>query len=185
MEDTPDRLAVELVPHCREWAKMVAAETLRLEGALGDNLVTVYHIGSTAIPAIRAKPIVDLLPVVRSLDDLDTKKSAIRALGYRWFGELGLPGRRYCYLLDPATAKRIFQLHFYAENNQEIARHLAFRNYLLAHPQIARAYESEKIRAASIRSDDVNAYNDEKNEWIKRVEKDALIWTRAKHGASS
>src|SRR5689334_17073881 len=82
MKDTPDRLAVELVPHCREWAKMVAAETLRLKGALGDNFVTVHHIGSTAIPAIRAKPIVDLLPVVRSLDDLDTKKSAIHALGY-------------------------------------------------------------------------------------------------------
>jgi len=157
---------------------MAAAETLRLKGALGDNLVNVHHIGSTAIPAIKAKPIVDLLPVVRNLDDLDTKESVIRALGYRWFGELGLPGRRYCYSVDPATAKRVFQLHCYAMHSPQIARHLAFRDYLLAHPDIARAYESEKIRAASVRSDDVNAYNDEKNEWIKRIEKDALDWTK-------
>jgi GrpB-like predicted nucleotidyltransferase (UPF0157 family) len=183
MGDKPDKLTVELVPHSKQWAKMAASETLRLKAALGNVLVAVHHIGSTAVPAIKAKPIVDLLPVVRDLAGLDAKEGAIRALGYRWFGELGLPGRRYCYAVDPATGKRTFQLHCYAQDDPQIARHLAFRDYLIAHATLAEEYEAEKVRAASVRSDDVNAYNAEKNDWIKRVEKDALAWWATKQHA--
>src|SRR5262249_3263553 len=136
----------------------------------------VHHVGSTAIPDIKAKPIVDLLPVVRDLAGLDAKEGAIRALSYRWFGEVGLPGPRHCYSVDPPTGKRPLPVHCYAHENAQAARHLAFRDYLIAHPMLAKEYEAEKLRAASVRSDDVNAYNAEKNDWIKRVEKDALAW---------
>jgi GrpB-like predicted nucleotidyltransferase (UPF0157 family) len=174
--DTPDPLVVELVPHSPHWAGMAARETVRLKAALGDELVAVHHIGSTAIPGIMAKPVVDLIPLVRSLARLDELESAVRALGYKWFGEFGLRGRRYCYLRDGETGQRLFQLHCYQSGADEVPRHLAFRDYLLAHPAIAREYETEKMRAAAIRPHDVNAYNDEKNDWIKRVEKDALAW---------
>ena len=174
--DTPDPFVVELVPHSPHWAGMAAHETSRLKAALGDELVTVHHIGSTAIPDIRAKPIVDLIPIVRSLARLDELESVVRALGYKWFGEFGLPGRRYCYLLDANTGHRLFQLHCYQTGADEVPRHLAFRDYLREYPAIAREYESEKIRAAAISPADVNAYNDEKNDWIKRVERDALVW---------
>ena len=183
MEDKPDRLTVELVPHSEQWAKMATSETLRLKAALCEVLLAVHHIGSTAIANIKAKPIVDLLPVVRDLAVLDAKEGAILALGYRWFGELGLPGRRYCYAVDPTTGKRTFQLHCYAQDNPQIARHLAFRDYLIAHSTLAKEYEAEKLRAASVCSDDVNAYNAEKNDWIKRVEKDALAWWAKKQHA--
>jgi GrpB-like predicted nucleotidyltransferase (UPF0157 family) len=183
VEEKPDKLTVEIVPHSGRWATMAAAETLRLKAALGDVLVAVHHVGSTAIADIKAKPIVVLLPVVRDLAGLDAKEGAIRALGYRWFGEFGLPGRRYCYAVDPVTGKRTFQLHWYAQDNTQIARHLAFRDYLIAHPTLAKEYEAEKLRAASVRSDDVNAYNAEKNDWIKRVEKDALAWWAMKQHA--
>ncbi|MBV9992985.1 MAG: GrpB family protein, partial [Alphaproteobacteria bacterium] len=102
-----------------------------------------------------------------------------RALGYKWFGEYGLAGRRYCYLKDEATGQRLFQLHCYQEGSPEVPRHLAFRDYLRAHPALALEYEAEKVRAAKVVSDDVNAYNNEKNDWIKRVEKDALVWLRS------
>ncbi|HWA90659.1 MAG TPA: GrpB family protein [Rhizomicrobium sp.] len=174
--DTPEPFAVELRPHSPLWAQMAAEETTRLKAALGEELIEVHHIGSTAIPGIMAKPVVDLIPIVADLDRLDARENAIRALGYRWFGEFGLPGRRYCYLKDPVTGERLFQLHCYQQGWPEVPRHLAFRDYLRAHPARAREYEAEKIRAASVVSDDVNAYNDEKNDWIKRVEKDALAW---------
>jgi GrpB-like predicted nucleotidyltransferase (UPF0157 family) len=174
--DTPDPFVVELVPHSPHWAGMAARETSRLKAALGEELVTAHHIGSTAIPGIVAKPIIDMLPIVRSLARLDELESVVRALGYKWFGEFGLPGRRYCYLLDESTGRRLFQLHCYQSGADEVLRHLAFRDYLRAHPAIAREYEAEKIRAATIRQDDVNAYNDEKNDWIKRAEKEALAW---------
>ena len=79
-------------------------------------------------------------------------------------------------MLDAKTGKRLFQLHCYQADAEDVLRHLAFRDYLRVHPAIAREYEAEKIRAAATRPDDVNAYNDEKNDWIKRVEKDALAW---------
>jgi GrpB-like predicted nucleotidyltransferase (UPF0157 family) len=176
MEDKPEIIAVELHPHSPAWAGMARAEAARLKQALGDTLITVHHMGSTAIPGIMAKPIVDMIPVVTDIAALDAKEDAIRTLGYRWLGEFGLAGRRYCTWSDPTTGKRIFQLHCYAHDAPAMPRHLAFRDYLLAHPAIAKEYEVEKIRAASIRSDDAQAYNEQKNDWIQRVEKDALIW---------
>lgn len=177
--DTPEAFAVVLHPHSPRWAEMAADETRRLKAALGDELIGVHHIGSTAIPGIMAKPVVDLIPIVASIERLDAREDAVRALGYRWFGEFGLPGRRYCYRKDPTTGERLFQLHCYQAGSPEVPRHLAFRDYLRAHPAIAKQYEAEKIRAAGIVSDDVNAYNDEKNDWIKRHERDALDWARA------
>ena len=174
--DTPDPFVVELARHSPRWAEMAANEASRLKATLGDELVEVHHIGSTAVPGIMAKPIVDLMPIVRSIDRLDEMETAVRSLGYKWFGEYGLAGRRYCYLSDPTTGRRVFQLHCYQQGSSEAPRHLAFRDFLLTHPTIAREYEAEKVRAAATRPDDVNAYNDEKNDWIKRVEKDALAW---------
>lgn len=171
-----ETIAVELAPHSPLWAEMARAETERLGAALGEVLITVHHIGSTSIPGIMAKPIVDLIPVVRDLASLDAAKAQLEALGYDYLGEFGLPGRRYCRRKDPATGKRAVQLHCYAQRFPEIDRHLAFRDYLRAHPAIAQAYEVEKRRAAALHPDNTLAYNAEKNDWIKRTEKDALAW---------
>jgi GrpB-like predicted nucleotidyltransferase (UPF0157 family) len=176
MDDKPETIAVELVPPSPEWMKIAAAEAARLKAVLCDALVAVHHIGSTSIPGIMAKPIVDLIPIVTDLASLDAKENEIRALGYRWMGEFGLEGRRYCTLTDPATGKRKAQLHCYADGNPGVPRHLAFRDYLRAHPAIAKEYEVDKIRAAKLQPNDVMAYNGEKDAWIKRVEKDALAW---------
>src|ERR1700748_459192 len=118
MEEKPDIIAVQLTPHSAEWADMAKAESARLKAALGDNLITVHHVGSTSIPGIMAKPIVDLLPVVRSIDVLDTQEDAVRALGYKWHGEFGLEGRRFCTFADPKTGKRTYQLHFFADGSE-------------------------------------------------------------------
>jgi GrpB-like predicted nucleotidyltransferase (UPF0157 family) len=176
MEEKPDIIAVQLAPHRAEWADMAKAESARLKAALGDNLETVHHVGSTAIPGIMAKPIVDLLPVVRSIEKLDAQESVVRALGYKWHGEFGLEGRRFCTFADPKTGKRIYQLHFFTDGSQDARNMLAFRDYLRAHPFIAKAYEMEKLRAASAQPNDTTLYNKEKNDWIKRVEADALAW---------
>jgi GrpB-like predicted nucleotidyltransferase (UPF0157 family) len=173
---TSDKLAVELVPHRAEWREMARRESARLKQTLGNILVAVHHIGSTAIPGIKAKPIVDLIPEVRDLAELDAAMPKVVALGYECLGEFGLPGRRYCRLTDAITGKRKFQLHFYTSDAEGLPRHLAFRDYLLAYPAIAKEYEAEKIRAAALHPDDVMAYNDAKDGWIKRIERDARTW---------
>jgi GrpB-like predicted nucleotidyltransferase (UPF0157 family) len=78
----PPLIKVELVQHDPRWAVDAKAEAKLLADVLGRRLVTIHHGGSTAIPGIRAKPILDLMPVVISLTNLDTRRSDIEALGY-------------------------------------------------------------------------------------------------------
>ena len=175
MDVSAERHAVELVDPQPGWVDKARAESERLRAAIGDTLMVVHHIGSTSIPSIKAKPVVDLLPVVASLPALDARETEVTALGYEWLGEFGLPGRRF--LRMNRDGKRIFNVHCYESSNPEITRHLAFRDYLRAHRDIARAYEAEKIRAAALCPDDVLAYNDQKNAWIKETERKALEWS--------
>lgn len=158
---------------------MARSEIECLHEALGDVIMTVHHVGSTSIPGIMAKPIIDLLPVVSDLGRLDLNMTRVRSLGYDCLGEFGLPGRRYCRRDDPTTGKRAYQLHFYAHGSPEIDRHLAFPEFLRAHRTIAKEYEAEKIRAAALHPNNTHEYNDAKNDWIKRVEQDALRWWKA------
>jgi hypothetical protein len=87
---------IELLPHDPSWASMAMAEANRLAHALGDNLLDVQHIGSTAITGLKAKATIDPMPRVRSLAALDARSDEVGALGYRWREEFGIPGRRYC-----------------------------------------------------------------------------------------
>ena len=148
------------------------AESLR---TLGSVLVTVHHIGSTSVPGLVAKPIIDLMPLVTDLADLDRERSRIEALGYHWYGEFGIPERRYCALSD-AAGNRVAQLHFFAADSAQVARHIAFRDYLRSHPEAARAYEEEKRRARDLHRNDSHAYTDEKDAWIRATEARALLW---------
>jgi GrpB-like predicted nucleotidyltransferase (UPF0157 family) len=168
---------VELRPHDPSWRTVATAEARRLARALGGNLLEVHHIGSTGIPAIKAKPVIDLMPEVRSLAALDASSSAVQDLGYRWHGEYGIPGRRYCTREDPKPGRR-FHAHMFETGSPEIDRHLAFRDYLCAHPLEARAYEAQKERALTLHPDDRDAYQDAKSGWIRACEHRALAWWR-------
>ncbi len=88
--------------------------------AIGEVIVAVHHIGSTAIPGIRAKPILDLMPVVFSHPEFENFRSTLEGLGYTWWGEYGLQGRRYCALDDPLTGSRCVQLHCYEQGSPEM-----------------------------------------------------------------
>lgn len=172
--------AIELHPHSPHWSELARAETARLHTALGSVLVTVHHIGSTSIPGILAKPIVDLIPVVSDLHSLDRVMPRLESIGYECLGEYGIPGRRYCRRDDPVTGKRAYQLHCFAQGRPDIDRHLAFADYLRAHPAIAKQYEAEKLRAAALHPDNMLDYNNAKNDWIKRTERDALQWWKGR-----
>jgi GrpB-like predicted nucleotidyltransferase (UPF0157 family) len=169
----PAPIPVELCLHDPAWEELACAEAARLMAAI-PAIITVHHIGSTAIPDICAKPIIDLLPVVSSHAELENSRRAIEALGYAWWGEYGLAGRRYCTLDDPLTGRRKVQLHCYEADAPQIARHLAFRDYLRSRPDLARAYENEKIRCRDLHPLDSHAYTDCKDAWIRRIEAEAL-----------
>ena len=171
----PPPIAVRLHQYDPSWAEAARREVERLTATVGEVIITVHHIGSTAIPGICAKPIVDLMPVVRNHAELEVSRSVIEKLGYVWWGEDGLPGRRYCTLDDRITGERKVQLHCYERTSSEIARHLAFRDYLRSRPDLARACEAEKTRCAELHALDSHAYTDCKSAWIRRIEAEA--WT--------
>jgi GrpB-like predicted nucleotidyltransferase (UPF0157 family) len=154
----PAPIRVELVGHSPEWENMGAAESARILSALGSIGVAVHHIGSTAISGISAKPVLDLMPEVVSLARLDGAKDRLLALGYEWWGENGIANRRYCTLTDSATGRRIAQLHCFQTGDLEIEKHLAFRDYMRAHPEKAREYDDEKHRCRSLHSDNSHEY---------------------------
>jgi GrpB-like predicted nucleotidyltransferase (UPF0157 family) len=97
-------IPVILAAYNLEWPQIAAAHAERLQ-VLGTGLVAVHHIGSTSVPGLVAKPIIDLMPLVTDLPSLDGQRQRIEALGYMWHGELGIPGRRYCTLADEAGVR--------------------------------------------------------------------------------
>jgi GrpB-like predicted nucleotidyltransferase (UPF0157 family) len=170
----PPPIPVILAPYNPDWPRMAAGHAERLR-VLGSTLVIVHHIGSTSVPGLAAKPVIDLMPLVTDLADLDRERGHVEALGYEWHGEFGIAGRRYC-TLSAENGIRAVQLHFFQANSPHAERHIAFRDYLRAHPAVAAAYENEKRRARDLHPNDSHAYTDEKSAWIRKTEAAALIW---------
>lgn len=170
----PPPIPVVLAGYDPEWPKIADDHAERLR-AVGSIVLTVHHIGSTSVPGLASKPIIDLMPLVTDLAELDRLRQHVESIGYQWHGELGIPGRRYCTLADE-TGSRVAQLHFFETNSPHVERHLAFRDYLRAHPEAAKEYENEKRRARELHPDDSHAYGDEKAAWIRDTEARALLW---------
>lgn len=167
-------IKVDLVKHDESWRAKAQHYSNQLLG-LGPIIIKVHHIGSTAIPGLQAKPIIDLLSEVASLDEADKILNRVEAIGYQSHGEYGIPERRYCTFTD-ANGARVAQLHIFETGSPHILRHLAFRDYLCANKNIAREYETEKQRARDLYPNNSHHYSDEKSAWIKNIEMKALAW---------
>lgn len=172
---------VVLSPHDAAWSATARRESLKFQAALGEILIAVHHIGSTAIPGICAKPIIDLLPVVTDLASFDHASEALTQLGYQPKGEFGIPGRRY-FTLESPTGERLVHVHAFAEGDPNITCHLAFRDYMIDHPDESRAYEAEKRRCRDLHPNDSRAYSEAKSAWILDAEQRALRWHKARGG---
>lgn len=163
---------IVVVPHDPAWGRAFAAEARVIRAALGENCLAVYHIGSTAVEGLWAKPILDLLPVVRELGAVDDRRDALTALGYEYLGEFGIPGRRY---LRKGGDERTHQVHiFQAEDRRNIVRHLAVREYLRCRPEARAAYGELKRALAARFPDDIEGYCDGKDAFVRDLEARAL-----------
>lgn len=172
-------IPVQLVAYSADWPEEAAHYCNQLI-SLG-LFTVVHHIGSTSIPGMAAKPVIDLMPLVANLDAFDQRRTDIEALGYGWHGEFGVEGRRFC-TLDDKSGKRIAQLHCYQEDSPHAKRQLAFRDYLRAHPEVAADYEAEKYRASALFPDNSTKYAEEKGTFIRAAEAKALAWVVGEEG---
>ncbi len=155
---------------------------MRIHEALDGVAVAIHHIGSTSVPGLSAKPVIDILIEVTRLADLDTQTSAIESLGYEAKGEFGIPGLRY-FRRDDASVTRTHQIHAFVGGPQT-DRHLAFRDYLISHPPIAQLYGNLKRQLAERFPNDINAYMDGKDSFVKHYEAEALAWYGQLHSNS-
>jgi GrpB-like predicted nucleotidyltransferase (UPF0157 family) len=130
-----------------------------------------HHIGSTAVPGLAAKPVIDILVEVRSLDELDARESAMTALGYEARGENGIPGRRY---YQRGGAVRTHHVHAFARGHENVGRHLAFRNYLRTHGEVADEYARLKKAAAAACGGDSEVYSAMKDGFVEKHQQLAL-----------
>ena len=163
---------IELLPYDPSWPKEFEREAARLRTVLADLSIDLHHMGSTAVPGLVAKPVIDILGVIPDVEALDQRADAFRSLGYEVMGEYGIPGRRY-FRKDDASGRRTHQLHAFADGSSEIVRHLDFRDYLRAHASTADAYGKLKQKLASECRGDMRCYSDGKTEFIRDVERRA------------
>lgn len=167
---------VEVVPYDPCWPAQFEAEAAALRAIFGDQLVTIHHIGSTSVPGLAAKPIIDMIPVVRDVTELWRCNPALVERGYTPRGEFGLPGRRY---FSRNTGElRTHHMHCYALDNPEVYRHLVFRDYLRNHPEAVTAYAALKTQLATAHPTSIEAYMDGKDALVKQLERQALAWSR-------
>ena len=170
----PDYMLVRVVDYDPKWPEMFEAEATALREIIGDDLIALFHIGSTSVPGLKAKPVIDMLPVVRDVAALDALGGKFAAAGYESMGEFGIPGRRY---FRKGGANRTHQLHAYQYDSvHAITRHVAYRDYMRAHAEARAAYGELKASLASRFPDDIGAYCDGKDEFVKEYERRALIW---------
>jgi GrpB-like predicted nucleotidyltransferase (UPF0157 family) len=160
---------IVLVPYDPRWCSDFEQESASVKALLGDLLIALHHIGSTAIPGIIAKPVIDMLAVVTDVVSLDMRTHFLEDLGYEAMGEFGIEGRRY-FRKNSKEGARTHQIHAFAGGSPEIDRHLAFRDYLREHPDAAQRYGNLKLELARHFITDIAGYTDGKTEFIREIE---------------
>ncbi|MEH2059115.1 MAG: GrpB family protein [Nostoc sp.] len=168
-------MKVEVVPPDPKWRGKFDDESKRVALTLGENVVAIHHIGSTAIPHIYAKPIIDLLVEVKNIAKVDDCSLGMEALGYEVMGEFGIPGRRF-FRKDNEIGTRTHHIHTFTARSSEVERHLAFRDYMIANPEDAHKYSELKRKLAKQYPNDIIGYMDGKDGFIKEMQRKALIW---------
>jgi GrpB-like predicted nucleotidyltransferase (UPF0157 family) len=154
-----------------EWEKQFEVAAAQIQEILGGECLAVHHIGSTAIAGMAAKPIIDLMPVVRDIEKIDAFNEIMEKLGYEAKGENGLSGRRY---FQKGGDARTHHVHIYQLENTEIIRHLAFRDFLRENPRIAEEYGTLKMKLAAEHPYDIQKYIEGKERLAGRIEKQAM-----------
>jgi GrpB-like predicted nucleotidyltransferase (UPF0157 family) len=156
------------------WPLAFQSERDALVSAIPIELEAIHHIGSTSVPGLAAKPIIDIMLVVVDITALDSIRYSFEELGYQCMGEFGINGRRFFRKGRPG--RRTHHIHAFEAGSIGADRHLAFRDYIQAHPDIAAEYESLKRTVAAACEGDIQRYCDGKAEFMRKHEGLALKW---------
>lgn len=157
---------VRLVPHSPAWADVGAAERERLLAVVHPWSDAVEHVGSTAVPGLSAKPVIDLCVGVRDLSHAGEMVAAMASLGYDYPGDVGIPDDR---VFGREPGWRTHLVHVVVRDGARWQAYLGFRDALRADPHLRDEYETLKQRLARTHAHDRFTYTQEKSAFILRA----------------
>lgn len=164
-----------VVDYDANWPSQYEQEKNRILDALGNTVVDIQHIGSTSVPGLAAKPVIDILLGLEQVPPSQALVFSLETLSYFYYGELGIPGRHYFRRGVPRT----HQIHLVQVDSEFWETHLLFRDFLRAHPNAAQQYEALKRKLAVEFRYDRDRYTSSKAVLIEQ----RLVQARARHQA--
>jgi GrpB-like predicted nucleotidyltransferase (UPF0157 family) len=160
------------------WPEAYSLEAAALHEVFGTALQSIHHVGSTSVPGLMAKPVIDILVVLDDTTDMGRFDQGMMSLGYRVRGECldagGTPGR--FHFSKPEQGQRTHHVHACAEGHFQIAEMVLFPRYLAECPEVAAEYTGLKRRALAESSHDSVGYMAGKHDWIRAALRDALAY---------
>ncbi len=158
--------AVRLEPYTSAWADAYAEERDRISSALGQRILGIEHVGSTAIPGICAKPIIDIAMAVPTLSAAEEFAPIMASIGYDYAGDGGVPGQR---IFGRGARLRTHLVHAVVADGPEWRNYLAFRDALLSDERLAKEYDSLKRALAAEFPDDRPSYTAAKGQFVEEI----------------
>ena len=168
------RRILKIVPHNPRWSARYQKEAENLKEIFGQEYVSMHHIGSTSIPSIKAKPVIDILIEVRDLEKIETFDDDMIALGYYPRGDES--HSRRLYYNKNTNGVRTHQVHVLQTDHPDFVDLVNFKDYLIGHPQEAEIYSRLKEGLTQKYPEDIANYIKGKGAFVKEILRKARIW---------
>lgn len=162
---------IVIVDYDANWSSQYEQEKSQILDVLGDSIADIQHIGSTSVPNLAAKPIIDIIVGLEKIPLSSTQIISLEAIGYTYCGESGIPGRHF-FQGKPRTR----HIHAVQVNSDLWQRNILFRDYLRSHPQAAQEYEALKRKLAVQFRNDRDRYGNGKTPLIEQLLMQARAW---------
>lgn len=164
-------MEINLVPYNPGWPEKFEKENKLIDSSIGPFITGgIHHVGSTAIPGMSAKPIIDIMVGVESLEKSKPCIKLLEKLGYNYFP---YKTDQMLWFVKPSPQKRTHQLHLIPTDSKLFKERIAFRDYLIAHNNEAKDYEKLKKEFAKKYKNDREAYTEAKTEFVNNINKKA------------
>ncbi len=157
---------VVVLPYDEAWKKDFEEIKAELMAVLDGLVLSVEHVGSTSVPGLAAKPIIDIDVIIEDTDCFEKVKTALETIGYQHEGDLGIPGRE-AFKYHGKEHLRKHHLYVCAKDSDELKRHLSFRDYLRTHPEAVKEYGRIKEEGARLYPNDIDSYIEYKAPFIQ------------------
>ena len=157
----------EVVSYDPAWVDKFANEARILHSLFTDETISIEHIGSTSVPGLAGKPIIDILIIVEDISIADQLKEKMEIAGYNALGEYVTEGARL-FVRESGDARK-YNIHVFQKNNYHVKEMLQLRNYFRTHQDAVREYSELKFDLAKKYPNDYEQYRKFKYEWMEKL----------------